>query len=88
MWAMSLEEPPPHLDELAHATIGAALEVHRHLGPGYLELLSYLRAGGFQLGLLINFNVPVLRQGIRRVIHSAPKTNPPEAYLGSSASWR
>lgn len=116
---------------LSHAIIGAAIEVHRHLGPGLLEsiyeqalameismreisvlqqvevpitykghafngklrldlvvgntvvveikaleallpvhhaqLLSYLRLARKRLGLLINFNVPVLRQGIRRI---------------------
>lgn len=30
------------------------------------QLLTYLRLGGWALGLLINFNVPVLKQGIRR----------------------
>ncbi|MDB4957238.1 MAG: uncharacterized protein JWO36_4807 [Myxococcales bacterium] len=126
-------EPPAHLDHYAHAVIGAAIEVHRTLGPGFLEsvyeealkvelnlrriphetqfplaieykgvevaqsrldllvegelvvelkavdllvpvhtaqLLSYLKAGGFQLGLLINFNVPILKNGIKRVIYS------------------
>ena len=33
------------------------------------QLLSYLRLTGLKLGLLINFNVPHLRQGIRRVIN-------------------
>jgi len=33
------------------------------------QVLSYLRLGHYQLGLLINFNVPHLRQGIRRVIN-------------------
>jgi GxxExxY protein len=33
------------------------------------QLLTYLRLGGWKVGLLINFNVPVLKQGIvRRVI--------------------
>ena len=33
------------------------------------QLLTYLRLGGFSTGLLINFNVPLLRQGIvRRVL--------------------
>lgn len=30
-------EPPAHLDGMAHRVIGAAIEVHRHLGPGFLE---------------------------------------------------
>lgn len=32
------------------------------------QLLTYLRLGGWQVGLLINFNVPVLKQGIRRLV--------------------
>jgi hypothetical protein len=30
-------EPVPHLDALAQQVVSAAIEVHRHLGPGYLE---------------------------------------------------
>ncbi len=32
------------------------------------QLLSYLKMTGKKLGLLINFNVPVLKDGIQRVI--------------------
>jgi len=32
------------------------------------QVLSYLRLTGARLGLLINFNVPMLNRGIRRVI--------------------
>ena len=32
------------------------------------QLLTYLKLGGWKLGLLINFNVPVLKEGIRRRI--------------------
>ena len=30
------------------------------------QLLTYLRVGGWKVGLLINFNVVVLKQGIHR----------------------
>ena len=41
------------------------------------QLLTYLRFSGKEIGLLINFNVPVLKQGIRRCIlsaHEAPRS--------------
>lgn len=126
-------EPSAKLDALAHAVIGAALEVHRNLGPGFLEslyeealcielklrgipfvrqpaisvaykgqkigeskldllvggmlvvelkavdvlapvhsaqVLSYLKATGHQLGLLINFNSMILARAIKRIILS------------------
>lgn len=125
-------EPIPQDDErLAHVVIGAAIEVHRLLGPGFLEkiyeramahelalrrialqpqreilvpykeimipghqldllvgeqvivelkavselapiheaqVLSYLKATGLRLGQLINFNVPLLKDGIKRLV--------------------
>jgi GxxExxY protein len=33
------------------------------------QVLSYLRLSGLKLGLLLNFNVPHLSQGIRRIIN-------------------
>lgn len=128
-----MSEPTKEIDDLARALIGAAMEVHRALGPGFLEsvyeealcvelellkipfqrqqavpvlykgrqvgagrldliiddsllvelktvdalapihtaqIISYLKAVDLPLGLLINFNVPVLKQGIKRVILS------------------
>jgi GxxExxY protein len=31
------------------------------------QLLSYLKLGGYKVGLLLNFNVPYLKDGIRRI---------------------
>ena len=33
------------------------------------QLLTYLKLMRLKVGLLINFNVPLLRQGIKRIIH-------------------
>lgn len=121
------------LDALSHQVIGAAIEVHRHLGPGLLErayvecltaelresgilvateltlplryknvvidnayrldlliedelivevkaveqllpvhtaqLLTYLKMRSARLGLLMNFNHEVMRQGVKRVVN-------------------
>ncbi len=35
------------------------------------QMLTYLRVTGKELGLVINFNVPVLKSGIRRVVRQA-----------------
>jgi len=32
------------------------------------QLLSYLKLTGKRLGLIINFNVPIIKQGIKRII--------------------
>ena len=44
-------------------TVEAFTNVH------YAQILTYLRLGGFELGLLINFNVQVLKNGIKRFIN-------------------
>ena len=33
------------------------------------QLLSYLRLSGAKVGLLINFHVPLLKDGIKRLVH-------------------
>jgi GxxExxY protein len=38
-----------------------------HIAPVHeAQLLTYLRLSGISLGLLLNFNCPVLKDGIRR----------------------
>lgn len=119
------------LEDIAHRVIGAAIEVHRELGPGYLEkvyedallvelglqgikatpqfifaldykghkvgegridilvedslvlelkavddlapvhtaqVISYLKATRHRLGLLMNFNTRILKDGIKRIV--------------------
>jgi GxxExxY protein len=55
---------------VAHAVV-VELKAVETLAPIHeAQLLTYLRLGGWQVGLLINFNVEVLKQGIRRkVLH-------------------
>ena len=36
------------------------------------QLLSYLRLSGYKVGLLINFNVTVLKNGLRRMVNELP----------------
>ena len=121
------------INELTEAAIGAAIEVHRHLGAGFQErtyeralsvelrlrgiahemqvpvmleykgenfgdgkvdllvegrlivelkavaelceahrtqVLAYLKATDFSLGLLINFHAPTIKDGLKRVIYT------------------
>jgi len=39
----------------------ALLPVHK------AQLLTYLKLTGYRLGLLINFNVPIIKNGITRI---------------------
>jgi GxxExxY protein len=39
------------------------------------QLLTYLRLGRWPVGLLMNFNVPVLKQGIRRRVFNLVEEN-------------
>jgi GxxExxY protein len=42
------------------------------------QLLTYLKLTGCPAGLLINFNVPVLKQGVTRVLYT-PNSREPES---------
>ena len=47
--------------------------VDRLLPVHQAQLLSYLRLSGTRVGLLINFNVKVLKDGIRRMVNGFPQ---------------
>jgi GxxExxY protein len=57
------------LDLLVGGQIVVELKSVDYLHPIHVtQVLSYLRVAGLRLGLLVNFNVPVLKAGIKRVI--------------------
>jgi GxxExxY protein len=57
------------LDLLVADTVVVEIKaVEQFLPVHQAQVLSYLRLGGWEIGLLINFHVPVLRQGIRRIV--------------------
>jgi GxxExxY protein len=58
------------LDFLVEDMIVVELKaVESQLPVHYSQLASYLRLANRPLGLLINFNVPLLREGVKRVIN-------------------
>ena len=34
----------------------------------HAQLLSYLRVAGLRVGVLMNFNVPILQHGLKRIV--------------------
>jgi GxxExxY protein len=59
------------LDFLVDGCLIVELKAVESLAPIHkAQVISYLRATRLHLGLLINFNVPVLRNGLQRVILS------------------
>ena len=45
-------------------TVDKLIDIHR------AQLLSYLKLGDYRLGYLLNFNVPVLKEGIVRMVNN------------------
>jgi GxxExxY protein len=57
------------LDLLEGGCVVVEVKAVEALAPVHeAQLLTYMRLGGWNTGLLINFNVPVLKQGIRRMV--------------------
>ncbi len=62
---------PVRLDLLVEGALVVELKsVERLLPLHTAQALTYLRAANATLGLLINFNVPLLKEGVRRIIDS------------------
>jgi len=59
------------LDFLVEDTVIVELKSVENVQPVHKkQLLTYLRLAKKPLGLLINFNVPILKNGISRIINS------------------
>ena len=57
------------IDLLVGGSVVVEVKAVESLQPVHdAQLLTYLKLAGHRLGLLINFNVPLLKHGIRRLI--------------------
>jgi len=64
-------------ESIAKKIVDAAYNVHKNLGPGLVDemnpvweaqILSHLKLTNKHIGFLINFNVPIIKKGIKRFI--------------------
>jgi GxxExxY protein len=59
------------LDFLVEKMVVLELKAVEALQPIHeAQLLTYLKLGGWPIGLLINFNVPLVTKGIKRIVHN------------------
>jgi len=62
-------DPGLRLDLLVAKCVVVELKAVETMHPVYeAQLLTYLKLTGLRLGLLINFNVPIIKHGIKRII--------------------
>ena len=55
-------------DLIVHDKVIVELKSVEAIAPVHkMQLLTYLRLSGLRLGLLINFNVPTIKEGISRI---------------------
>jgi GxxExxY protein len=72
------------IDLLVEDAVVVELKAVERLLPIHeAQLLSYLRLSGCCVGLLMNFNVRMLREGIRRLVHRYPGDGPPTSSLAA-----
>ena len=59
------------LDFLVEKTVVLELKAVECLQPIHeAQLLTYLKLGGWPIGLILNFNVPVLKKGVKRMVNN------------------
>lgn len=57
------------IDILVEESVVVELKAASKLLPiHHAQLLSYLRLSGHRIGLLLNFHVPQMRDGIKRIV--------------------
>lgn len=62
------------VDLMVEGSVVVELKAVERLLPLHeAQLLTYLRLSGRHVGLLLNFNVPVMTQGIRRLVQGPPR---------------
>jgi GxxExxY protein len=58
------------LDLLVDGLVVVELKAVERIEPVFeAQLITYLKLTGLWLGLLLNFNVPVMKRGIRRIVY-------------------
>jgi GxxExxY protein len=74
---LSVEGRPPRgfrIDLLVEDCVVVEIKAVDRLLPLHeAQLRTYLRMAGCPVGLLLNFNVPVLKEGIKRVVNNFPE---------------
>lgn len=57
------------IDLLVDERVVVEVKSVERLSPVHVaQIINYLRVTGARVGLLVNFNVPLLKQGIRRIV--------------------
>jgi GxxExxY protein len=70
------------IDFLVESQIVLELKALEALQPIHeAQLLTYLKLGGWPIGLLINFNVPLLKKGIKRMVYNLKEISANSASL-------
>jgi GxxExxY protein len=53
---------------VANSVVVEIKSVERFAPVHHAQLLNYLRVSGLRVGLLVNFNLPTLQEGIKRIV--------------------